>query len=308
LLHAASAAAPRQLPHPLLERRQRLVRHTTLDRLISGHPQAVAQKLATEHAGDRALAVVDRQVQLLVQTPQQRHHPYSGTATANVDVRVVGVAHEAVAAPLQFLVYLVKQHVGQQRRQRPTWRRPPSSLLHHAIAHDPAVEVRPDQPDDSGGVDAFAQAAHENVVVDPIEELLQVHVHHDSQPRLHVRQRGQYRVLRSPPRSEAIAVLAEARVKNRLQHLQQCLLVQPFHHRRDTKLTLATVSLWNRHSPYRIRPVRPRQQSLSNVRPRRHQILRRLVDVQSVDARSASVVGFDTLERPLQLLSRERSV
>src|SRR5207253_6851313 len=124
-------------------------------------------------------------------------------------------------------------------------------LLHHAAAHDSAVQVRPDQPDDSGVLDALAQTVNENVVVDPVEELFQVHVHDNSPPGFDMRLRGQYRVSRSPSRSEAVAVLAEGGVENRLQHLQQCLLDQPIHHRRDAKLALATVRLWNQNSSYR---------------------------------------------------------
>src|SRR5207248_936833 len=51
--------------------------------------------------------------------------------------------------------------------------------------------------------------------------------------------RGQNRVMRASPRTEAVAVLAEGGVENRVQHLQQCLLDQPIHHRRDGELALA---------------------------------------------------------------------
>jgi hypothetical protein len=137
-----------------------------------------------------------------------------------------------MAPPLQLLVHLVQQHVGQQRRQRPALRRALISLLHHAIAHDPAVQVRPDQPDHSGVADALVQPVNQNVVVDPVEELLQVHVHHNPPTGLHVRLRGKHRILRTPTRPEAVAVLAEAGVQNRLQYLQQRLLDQPVRHRR----------------------------------------------------------------------------
>jgi hypothetical protein len=47
------------------------------------------------------------------------------------------------------------------------------------MVHDPAVQIRPDQPDDTGIPDALAQAVDQDVMVDPVEELLRVHVHHD---------------------------------------------------------------------------------------------------------------------------------
>ncbi|WP_187610452.1 hypothetical protein [Paraburkholderia sp. 31.1] len=46
----------------------------------------------------------------------RRHQPLTSTTAADRHVRIVGTAHEAVAAPFQFLVYHVEQHVGQQRR------------------------------------------------------------------------------------------------------------------------------------------------------------------------------------------------
>jgi hypothetical protein len=73
-------------------------------------------------------------------------------------------------------------------------------------------------------------------VVDPVEEFLQVHVHHHTIARLHVLLRLQHRAVRASPRPEAVAVLAERRVDQRLQHLQQRLLDQPVHHRRYPQL------------------------------------------------------------------------
>ena len=42
---------------------------------------------------------------------------------------------------------------------------------------------------------------------------------------------------------------------------------------RDAKLALATVGFRDRHPTYRTRPVRPRQQSLSNERPHGRRML-----------------------------------
>src|SRR6267142_6827662 len=67
----------------------------------------------------------------------------------HIDIAVIGVADEAMTAPLQFLVQYVQHQVRQQRRERTALRRP--------------LVGRPDQP-------------HQQVVVDPVEELLQVDV------------------------------------------------------------------------------------------------------------------------------------
>jgi hypothetical protein len=61
--------------------------------------------------------------------------------------------------------------------------------------------------------------------------------------------------MRASARPEAVAVLAEGRIKNGLQHLQQRLLDQTIRHRRDAELALAAVRLGNRHPSHRTGPV-----------------------------------------------------
>jgi site-specific DNA recombinase len=70
--------------------------------------------------------------------------------------------------------------------KRTALRRPHHALPDHAIVHDPAVQIRPDQPDDTGVPDPFLKAVDEDVVIDPVKELFQVYVHHDPAARLHV--------------------------------------------------------------------------------------------------------------------------
>jgi len=38
--------------------------------------------------------------------------------TANIDMRVLGVAHEAVAPPFQFPVHFIQKYIGQQRGEQ----------------------------------------------------------------------------------------------------------------------------------------------------------------------------------------------
>src|SRR5260370_16679021 len=109
--------------------------------------------------------------------------------------------------------------------------------------------------------------------------------------------------MRTSTRPEAVAVLAEGRIKNGLQHLQQRLLDQTIRHRRDAKLTLAAVRLGDRHPSYRTGPVRPRQQLLADRRPRRTQTRDGLVKVQTVPP-SCPFVAPHPLERAFHFLSR----
>ena len=108
--------------------------------------------------------------------------------------------------------------------------------------------------------------------------------------------------MRASARTEAVAVLAEGRIKDRLQHLQQRLLDQPIRHRRDAKLALASVRLRDRYPSHRLWPVRPLQQLLADRGPLGAQPLGRLVDVQSVDTRRA-LVGPHPLPCLLHVLS-----
>src|SRR4029077_15349585 len=57
---------------------------------------AEPQELALLRSRHRAFRHVDLKPQLVGQKPaRRRHHPFSGAAAANVDIRVVGVAAEA---------------------------------------------------------------------------------------------------------------------------------------------------------------------------------------------------------------------
>jgi hypothetical protein len=142
-------------------------------------------------------------------------------------------------------------------------------------------------------------------VVDPVKELLQINVHDHATTGLHVRLRGKYRIMRTPSGTKAVAVLAKGGVKDRLQYLQQCLLDQTIHNRRDTELTLATIGLWDRYPSHRTWPVRPLQNLLANDRPRVYQFAGRLINIQTVHA-CCTFIGSHSLERFLQVLSRQR--
>ena len=108
-------------------------------------------------------------------------------------------AQRAVAARLQCLVQLVKQHIGQQWGQRSALGGAQVAINHHPAIHDPGVQVRPNPPDHCGLINASFEPVDQDVVVDPVKEPGQVHVHHHALARLHVRPRGLDRIARSPP-------------------------------------------------------------------------------------------------------------
>ena len=110
--------------------------------------------------------------------------------------------------------------------------------------------------------------------------------------------------MRASARPEAVAVRAEGRIKDGLQHLQQRLLDQTIRHRRDAELALASVRLGDRHPSYRHRPVHPRQQLVPDSRPCGAQAFGRLVNVQTVDT-GRPFVGPHPFPGPLQVFSRQ---
>ena len=81
------------------------------------------------------------------------------------------------SAPTDGQDYLLRK--GRERTA--LWRshRP---LLNHSIPHDPAVEICPDQADHSPVSDALLNAVYEDVMVDPVEKFLQVHIHDHPPP------------------------------------------------------------------------------------------------------------------------------
>jgi hypothetical protein len=95
------------------------------------------------------------------------------------------------------------------------------ALGHHPCIHDPGIQIRPNQPDHPGIIDAPFEPVDQDVVVDPVKEFGQVDVHHHSFARLDVRPRGFDRVVRTPARPKPVAVFAEGGIEQRLQHLQQ---------------------------------------------------------------------------------------
>ena len=101
-----------------------------------------------------------------------------------------------MAAPFQFLVHLVQQHVGQQRRDWATLRRFLVSLHRHPVVHYPNLKVSSDQPQYGFVLDTLRQSVHKHVVVDPIKELLQVNINHDPVTVLHMALRFKHGVMR----------------------------------------------------------------------------------------------------------------
>lgn len=112
LREASSARASRQFSDLRLEAGQRLRRDAPSWLFPAG--EAEAQELADAGLGDRALGFVDLQLEALgEELLDADQDPLTRLPAAHIDVAVIGVAHEAMAALLQFLVQNVQHQVRQ---------------------------------------------------------------------------------------------------------------------------------------------------------------------------------------------------
>jgi hypothetical protein len=236
---------------------------------------------------------------------QTRQYAFPRSMAAHIDVAVVGIANKAMTAPLQLPIHFIKQHIGQQGRQGTALRRPLVALPHQPGIQNPRLEVAPNQPQHGFVCDPPRQAFHQNVVIDPIEEFLQIHIDHHPESFLRIAPRLAHRIVRAASRAKAVTVFGEPRINQRLQHLQQSLLDQSIRHARNPQLPHPSIGLRNLDSLDRQRPVAARSQRFPNPGPLRSQKFRRLGDRQPIHSGTAAI-GFDALPRQNHVRTRKR--
>jgi hypothetical protein len=99
-------------------------------------PKAEADEVPFFGSRDRTLGLIHLEAQPPLDEPDHTgHHTVPRAFASDVDVRVVGVAHEVVAAPGTLAVEFVQHDVTEQRRQRPTLRHALLRAYHHAVWH-----------------------------------------------------------------------------------------------------------------------------------------------------------------------------
>ena len=174
-----------------------------------------------------------------------------------------------------------------------------------ATVHEPGLQIAANQLEYCLVADPLAQPVHQDVVIHPVKELLQVHIDHHPVAVLHMALRLQHCVMRSPSRTKAVAVPGECRVDQRLQNLQHGLLDQPVGHGGYPQFTHPAACLGYLYPAYRLGPVAACAQRFLYLRPGRLQVFRCSLHRQSVHPRASSV-GLDAFPRPDQILSCER--
>jgi len=105
--------------------------------------------------------------------------------------------------------------------------------------------------------DALGDLAHQLVVVNPVEKLLQVHIHDPGVVLFEVRLRLLYRLMRVAARSESEARLREGGIPLRLEHLHHRLLDEAVHDGGNPQFSDASLRFRDFNSLHWLRLVGP---------------------------------------------------
>src|SRR5690349_18144779 len=100
---------------------------------------------------------------------QARHDPSASLFTAYVDVTVIRVPHETVAATLKLAIQFIQHEVREQGREWTALRCPlPGFFEQPAIKHT-GPQVSPDEPQNPPVRDPRRHRGHQPVVIDPVK-------------------------------------------------------------------------------------------------------------------------------------------
>jgi hypothetical protein len=252
--------------NPLLEPFHRFRRNSPSRRLLAR--EAKSQKFPFPWLRHRTLLLVHLELELRRDESRNAlHHPFPGPSAAHVDITIVRIPCEPKPAPLQLPVELVEHDVRQQGRQRSALRRPLVHRTHQPAFHHPSREKRPDQLQQPLVANPLGDLCHQFVVVHPVEEFLQIQIHHPAVSSRYVLLRLHDRLMRRPPRTKPVAVLGKRPVPSALQHLHHSLLDKPIQHRRDAKLSHPSVRLRDLYPFHRLRHIGTAQQLFPNDWP-----------------------------------------
>jgi len=153
-------------------------------------------------------------------------------------------------------------------------------------------------------MDAPAQESQQDLVVHPIEELLQVEVHGMGITFPKVGLHLLYGLMRALARSEPITPRMEVIIDHIAQHLRDGLLDHSIQHRRNPQWTFAPAGFVDLHPPHRGRPVMARLQPGAHFAPVFPHPGRKVRDAHPVDARGTAI-GAHLFPGPAQVAGLE---
>ncbi|GBE16126.1 hypothetical protein BMS3Abin14_02206 [bacterium BMS3Abin14] len=186
---------------------------------------AVTQETPLPGTVHRALVPVHIELETSLQKPTDRgQYTLAGTLGPYINITVIRVSTERVAPPFQFLVQIIQQDVGQERRERTALRRTFSAPGNQTTIHNSRLKVPADKSEDPPVFDPPSHPEHQNVMVHPIKELLQIHINHPTTTGSNILTGITHRMMSASARAESIARIRKVWIKDWLQNLMQSLL------------------------------------------------------------------------------------
>jgi site-specific DNA recombinase len=148
------------------------------------------------------------------------------------------------------------------RRDHSPLRRSPLGLHDHSVLHHPSFEPASDQLQHLPVRDPLPYRFHQQLMVDAVEVLLDVGIHHPVMPGVARFPDRLQRILSASPRTESITALLEIRLEDRLDHELYRRLHHPVSYRRYPQRPLLPIRLRDVLPSHRWRPVFPSLQVL----------------------------------------------
>src|SRR5271166_221418 len=245
--------------------------------------------------GDGTLLRVDLELEASLDEAGQVHHdPVAGLFAADVDVAVVRVAYEAVATTFKFAIQFVQHEIREQRRERPPLRGPLPAGLEQPVVERTSRQVAPDKPEHPPIRNARRHSGHKFVVINSVEKLRQIYIDNKLIAFGDIGLRLRHRLLGRATRPEAVAVLAERRVPQRLEPLQHRLLDHTVDHGWNAEVACPAGRLRDLHPTHRLRLVATLEQLIFDLWPARFEEARKLSDGDAVDAGRSPVAHHRT--------------
>jgi hypothetical protein len=252
-----------------------------------------SQKLAFGWAVYRAFQRIHCESQCVTEEALYAcHYPLSCTLASDQYIAVIGITRKAVATPFQLPIQFVKHNVGQHRRERPALRDSHRCRFGVLTNTDARFEIAVDEPQQIKVRTTVFEPHHQPVVIDPVEECLQVHVHHPTPALSDARLYMSNRLMGGMPRAKSVAVAVKAGFPLRTDHLRNGLLDEAVQHRGYSQATSLPVRFRDLHAPHSPWPVAARQQLGANGWPVAAEIVWQVINRHAVDARRAFVPAY----------------
>src|SRR4051812_21940200 len=161
--------------------------------------------------------------------------------------------------------------------------------LEEPVVEHARRQVAPDEPEQPPIRDACRHRGDQPIVVHPVEELGQIDIHDELIACDDIGLRLRHRLVGGAARPEAVAVLAERRVPQRLKLLQNRLPDHAINRGWNAKVARPAGRLRDGYPTHRLRLVAPLEQLSFDFRPARLENSGQLFDGDPVNARRSLV-------------------